>query len=169
MRQTVRGSSGQDSGRLRPLRPAVGKTHGSTCQCVWKMKPLYPEVSERAQKRCEYCHAPAEAFNFPFDIEHIKPVSAGGSDNLDNLALACRSCNVFKSSRQQAPDPETNKITPLFHPRNHNWDEHFQVDSEYLQVMGQTAIGRATVAILQINSAEQQFARRQWKRLGLFP
>jgi len=35
-------------------------------------------------------------FNFPFEVEHIAPVSAGGQDEEANLALACRSCNLYK-------------------------------------------------------------------------
>ncbi|GAP99004.1 hypothetical protein NIES2104_55610 [Leptolyngbya sp. NIES-2104] len=29
----------------------------------------------------------------PLSIDHIQPQSLGGSDDLDNLALACRCCN----------------------------------------------------------------------------
>jgi HNH endonuclease len=49
---------------------------------------LYPLVAERAVYRCEYCHAPEIIFNFPFEVEHILPQARGGSDDLNNLALA---------------------------------------------------------------------------------
>jgi len=58
---------------------------------------LYHVVAERAVYRCEYCHAPEIVFNFPFEVEHILPQAHGGSDDLDNLALACHACNLFKS------------------------------------------------------------------------
>lgn len=32
----------------------------------------------------------------PFEIEHIKPRAASGTDDLENLALAHRSCNRTK-------------------------------------------------------------------------
>jgi len=35
----------------------------------------------------------------PFEIEHRKPVSAGGLDDLDNLAIAHRSCNRTKGTK----------------------------------------------------------------------
>ena len=61
------------------------------------MNARYPAIAERATYRCEYCHAPESIFNFPFEIEHIYPQARGGSDDLDNLALSCRACNLFKS------------------------------------------------------------------------
>jgi hypothetical protein len=41
----------------------------------------------------------------------------GGSDDLDNLALASIDCNLHKDPNLTAIDPETKKITALFHPR----------------------------------------------------
>lgn len=55
------------------------------------MNPLYLQVAERANHRCEYCHAPEVVFNFPFEVEHIIPIAKRGKTDLDNLALACRS------------------------------------------------------------------------------
>jgi 5-methylcytosine-specific restriction endonuclease McrA len=38
-------------------------------------------------------------FNFPFEVEHITPRAHAGADDLNNPALACRSCNLFKWQR----------------------------------------------------------------------
>ena len=81
------------------------------------MNPLYPDVAERAGERCEYCHAPERVFNFAFEVEHILPRSAGGTDALDNLALACESCNSYKSDATSAMDEEEGRDVPLFDPR----------------------------------------------------
>jgi hypothetical protein len=48
------------------------------------------QVRERAQNACEYCHlhqddSPLAALH----VEHIIPKTHGGSDDLDDLALAC--------------------------------------------------------------------------------
>jgi len=83
--------------------------------------------------------------------------------------LACHSCNIFKAARQQATDPETSIIVPLFHPRRDRWDDHFEPSNDSLMLSGKTSVGRATIAVLQLNSNEQQFSRRFWKRLDLFP
>ena len=41
------------------------------------------------------------------------------------------------------------KIVPLFNPRRHKWAGHFRRDGPVL--VGLTPIGRATVAVLEIN------------------
>lgn len=38
------------------------------------MNPYYGAIAERANHRCEYCHAPELVFNFPFEVEHIIPI-----------------------------------------------------------------------------------------------
>lgn len=133
------------------------------------MNRLYSVVAERAGFRCEYCLAPQSAFSFPFEIEHILPVSVGRAGEESNLALACRACNTFKADRREGTDPLTGQPTPLFHPRTDRWPAHFAVDEEALAVRGITATGRATVQALRRNEPAQISARRQWQRLGLFP
>src|ERR1044072_1238629 len=114
-----------------------------------------PAVADRAGYRCEYCHAPQAAFNFRFEVEHIRPQAAGGTDEEDNLALACRSCNIYKSARTSGFDEVTRAEVRLFNPRGDAWDEHFEVVTRTGVIQGRTAVGRATVTRLQINSAAQ--------------
>ena len=133
------------------------------------MNPLYPDVSLRAGHRCEYCHAPEVAFNFPFEVEHITPVSRGGNDADENLALACRACNLRKATHVSATDPESAEEVRLFHPRENHWESHFRVDAERGTIEGLTPVGRASAVLLAMNSDAQLMARRQWMRLGLFP
>ncbi len=47
-------------------------------------------VSDRAGQRCEYCRMHQDLQGAVFHVEHIVPKSGGGSDELDNLAWACR-------------------------------------------------------------------------------
>jgi hypothetical protein len=103
------------------------------------------------------------------EVEHIVPESAGGTDEMDNLALACRSCNAFKGFRQVGTDPETRETVRLFHPRRDRWAEHFDIDAESNAILALTTTGRATIAQLRMNSPDQLAARRQWRRLQLFP
>lgn len=81
------------------------------------MNPRYAQVALRAEHRCEYCHAPEVVFNFPFEVEHIIPVALEGLDVEDNLALACRSCNLRKAAHLSGNDPESQTVASLFHPR----------------------------------------------------
>ncbi|MFH1884551.1 MAG: HNH endonuclease signature motif containing protein [Planctomycetota bacterium] len=133
------------------------------------MNPHYVYVALWAGHRCEYCHAPEAVFNFPFEVEHIFPISRGGTDTETNWALACRSCNLRKAMHVSSIDPEGQAVVRLFYPREDRWEEHFRVNLESGEIEGLTAIGRATVARLEMNSEAQIAARRQWMRLGLFP
>jgi hypothetical protein len=133
------------------------------------MNPRYARVALRAGYRCEYCYAPEAVFNFPFEVEHIIPISRGGTDIEANWALACRSCNLRKAAHVSGVDPESQAVIRLFHPREERWQGHFQADAESGKIKGITAVGRATVARLELNSETQIAARRQWIRLGLFP
>jgi len=126
------------------------------------MNPHYPQVALRSLYRCEYCHAPESVFNFPFEVEHVVPVTQNGEDDEINLALACRSCNVYKSNRLQCLDPETQTMVALFHPRQNSWQQHFSTNIETSEIVGLTAIGRATIACLRMNSQPQLLARQQW-------
>jgi 5-methylcytosine-specific restriction endonuclease McrA len=50
---------------------------------------------DKWQRRCAYCGKA----NIPLQVEHIIPRSRGGSDRVDNLTLACESCNQRKGSQ----------------------------------------------------------------------
>jgi len=133
------------------------------------MNPHYAQVALQAGHRCEYCHAPEVVFNFPFEVEHIIPISLAGADIETNRALSCRSCNLWKAAHLDGLDPESGTEVRLFHPREDHWDAHFSVEPEQGEIHGRTPIGRATVTRLRMNHPAQQAARQQWMRLGLFP
>jgi len=133
------------------------------------MNPYYSAIAERANHRCEYCHAPELVFNFPFEVEHIIPLFRQGTNEESNLALACRSCNLRKGTRISGIAPNSNSEVQFFHPRQNLWSEHFQIDTEAGMVVGITAIGKVTVENLEMNSTAQIAARGLWIRLGLFP
>lgn len=132
------------------------------------MNPRYLTVARRASHRCEYCRAPEAVFNFPFEVEHILPTSKGGASESDNLALACRSCNLFKSDYIAHRSQQSQQASLLFHPRQHRWETHFRVlTSGILEAMTPEAL--ATLELLRLNSSNQIVARLMWIRLGLFP
>ncbi len=133
------------------------------------MNPRYPAVAERAGHRCEYCRAPETIFNLAFEVEHLVPTSRGGSDDLANLALACRACNLYKADQLTGHDEETGVEIRLFDPRSQTWDQHFAVDAATGSIRGTTAVGRVTVTCLQINRPVHLGARLQWMRLEIFP
>jgi hypothetical protein len=133
------------------------------------MNPRYAIVALRAEYRCEYWRAPQAVFNLPLEVEHILPLALGGPDASANLALACRSCNLYKAAHTSGHDATQDARVRLFNPREDRWDEHFQVDLENGDILGISPVGRATVFRLRMNHAGQASARQQWMRLGLFP
>jgi hypothetical protein len=127
------------------------------------------EVYIRANGFCEYCRADSKYADSPFDVEHITPLSKGGKSELDNLALACHGCNMFKSNRIEFFDAATGKTVKLFNPRNDVRDEHFSWTSDYAEIVGLTAIGRATVEALNLNRAGLINQRRMLHQYGAHP
>ncbi len=113
-------------------------------------------VETRASRRCEYCRRYQEYVGAVFfEVEHIAPRAHGGLTVPDNLAFSCRRCNLLKGSATAAFDPLTSQLARLFHPRLDSWFEHFERSLDQLQILGRTAIGRATVAQLQFNDTDE--------------
>ena len=108
-------------------------------------KALRVLVGERANHCCEYCYSQARFATQSFAIDHIQPCSAEGETVQENLALACPGCNSHKSSKTKGYDPITQKQVCLYHPRQHNWSEHFHWSEKYTTIIGLTPTGRATV------------------------
>lgn len=111
-------------------------------------------VRQRAENRCEYCQlhqddSPLAALH----MEHIRPKKHGGADEPDNLCLACIDCNLHKGPNLTGIDPETDQVTPLFHPRRDLWSDHFSWNG--IRIIGRTATGRATVRVLDLNGDDR--------------
>jgi len=102
-----------------------------------------------------------------FHVEHIVPASRGGPTTLDNLAWCCPSCNLHKSDRTHAIDPDTDQPAALFHPRQDDWNEHF--DWFEYGLTGRTATGRATITALKLNAERRLLIRRAEEMFKLFP
>ena len=127
------------------------------------------QIIERANRRCEYCQSHLDYSPQSFDIEHVLPVVLGGKTTIDNLALACGGCNSCKYTKIEALDPVAQTMVPLYHPRRHLWHDHFSWSADCLEVIGRTAIGRATVASLQLNRKGLINLRRLLLLGGLHP
>lgn len=125
-------------------------------------------IARRAHHRCEYCRAPQEVAAIQYHLEHIIPESLGGTDEPENLALACPTCNAHKSNHVLGRD-DAGVEHPLFHPRRDRWHDHFEFDAATCQVKGRTPKGQGTVNRLRLNAAMQVAGRKHWVELGLYP
>jgi hypothetical protein len=102
-------------------------------------------------------------------IEHIIPKTAGGLSIEENLWLACPACNEFKGAQTHAIDPVTGRRVRLFNPRKQKWKRHFRWSADGTEIIGKTAVGRATVVALQMNHPVSIRTRQKWVLAGWWP
>ncbi len=124
-------------------------------------------VEARARQRCEYCRMHQSLQGASFHVEHIEPVSLGGTDDPDNLAWACPGCNLKKSNRVMIIDPATGTEVRLFHPRRDHWEEH--LSWEGYSLIGLTPTGRALIAAFDLNLERRCRIRQAEALFHLFP
>ena len=110
-------------------------------------------VSGRASYRCEYFRLHEDDDAYMFHVEHVIAKKHGGGDEIDNLAFACNQCNLHKGPNLSGIDPVSGSTIELFHPRRDSWTEHFTFQGA--MVVGLTALGRATVRVLNMNDADR--------------
>lgn len=132
-------------------------------------RSLRQRIISEFQGLCAYCHTATSITGAALVIDHIIPESLGGKTELPNLCLACHSCNEFKGAQVEAEDPSTRSLAPLFHPRLHQWTEHFRWDQDGGEIIGLTPTGRATVAALNMNHSAIVHARKRWAKVGWHP
>jgi len=136
---------------------------------------LKQTIRERAGYLCEYCHSPERLSANRFTVDHVIPKSLGGSDELDNLALACRRCNERRYNFVAGIDPETQEIVPIFNPRQQKWTDHFIWRNQGVVIEGTSPIGRTTCLRLDLNDTRYpeedsiRETRRFWIQTGLHP
>ncbi len=54
-------------------------------------------IYDREGGHCFHCGDPISAYDF--HVDHLIPIAAGGSDEMDNLAASCAPCNLAKSDK----------------------------------------------------------------------
>lgn len=127
------------------------------------------KVREQASDRCGYCLSLQKYVLGILEIEHIIPKAAGGTDDEENLWLACRLCNSYKGVQTQGQDSVSNRKVKLFNPRQQKWSRHFVWVNDGTHITGLTACGRATVLALQLNNPYAVTVRQAWISAGWHP
>ena len=130
---------------------------------------LQRRVRRQCKDCCAYCRTAESLTATTFEFEHILPLSAGGETVLENLCLACPSCNRFKGNRRGAVDPGTQQWVELFHPQRQRWEEHFAWSEGSMELLGLTPVGRATIEGLKMNREALVRVRGLWVKLGEHP
>ena len=126
-------------------------------------------IEVRAAFRCEYCRLPVRGQIATFPIDHVHPRDSGGETVLSNLALACPHCNGRKWAHTSATDPASTEMVTLFNPRVDQWEDHFQWSATDRTILeGNSACGRATLLLLQMNHPNMIDIRRLLVLLEIF-
>ena len=120
------------------------------------------KVRQTARFRCGYCLLQQQYSPIIFQFDHYNPVSKGGTNDENNLWLACGNCNNAKSDNTECLDSVTETIVPIFNPRTNNWNEHFEWSEDGAIIIGKTPIGRGTVELLKLNNERIVAVRREW-------
>jgi hypothetical protein len=128
---------------------------------------LKKKIRQQAKNRCGYCLLPQSLNPNLLEVEHLLATANGGTDDEENLWLACRLCNGYKSVHMKGVDPESKKKVALFNPRTQNWDEH--IEWAFEKIVGKTPCGRATVQALKLNNEIILPVRKKWILAGWFP
>ena len=130
---------------------------------------LTSRVRARAKNCCEYCQLPQSSYTYPFHIEHTIARQHGGKTTIGNLAYSCPPCNLNKGPNIAGYDSINRKrlLVPLYNPRRHRWGKHFKWDGP--RIIGLTAIGRATIQVLDMNAPEMVQLRVALIDEGVFP
>lgn len=126
-------------------------------------------VRAAAENRCGYCLTPQRFAMQVLEIEHITPRAARGTDEEENLWLACRLCNNAKGVKTDGEDPVTGRRVRLFNPRNQKWRRHFYWSTDGVRLMGRTTCGRATIEALNLNNEIALVVRQNWVTAGWHP
>ena len=83
---------------------------------------LRAEVENRAGGNCEYCRIAIEDTYFGGEIDHIISLKHRGQTDLENLALACQTCNRNKGSDLGSISETSNMLVRFFNPRTDDWN-----------------------------------------------
>ncbi len=79
------------------------------------------EVRRRAAHACEFCGVSEIDVGGELTIDHFRPTSKGGTDELENLLYCCSRCNLYR----QAYWPEASNSQVLWNPRQEPASKHF--------------------------------------------
>jgi len=126
---------------------------------------LRRQVAKRARHRCEYCLVPERFLATVFHIDHIRSIKHDGATELENLAYACPHCNQNKGSNVATfLDEESELTVRIFNPRKDNWASHFEMANG--EILPKTAIGAATVRLLEMNQPDRLIFRQALAEAG---
>lgn len=111
------------------------------------------EVFKRDSFRCQYCGKSSP--DVVLEVDHIQPVSKGGTNDMLNLVTSCWECNSGKSNRLLSDDAEVEKQKRMLDELN---ERRLQ-----LEMMMDWRNG-----LSEIDETKVEIAHEQWKDSTLY-
>ena len=65
---------------------------------------LRQKIVEQSGNRCGYCLGEQRYIFAPLEVDHLLPIAEGGTDDEENLWLACPLCNSYKGKQTHVID-----------------------------------------------------------------
>jgi hypothetical protein len=128
---------------------------------------LRRRVRERGGGICEYCLIDEVNTFLSHEVEHVISEKHGGPTAEENLAWACRACNLAKGSDIASLERDTGLLVRFYHPRQDKWGDHFALIG--IEIIPLTPIGAVTARILQFNNDLRLQEREALVAAGVYP
>lgn len=112
--------------------------------------PKLPAVRRRYDFRCGYRGVSETDAGGELTVDHIVPLSAGGTDKDDNRVYACIRCNQYKGTLRPGTSGPSNRPL-LLHPLEDDLSAHLREDSSTGHLIALTARGRFHIDALRLN------------------
>lgn len=114
------------------------------------MDKMRRTVREIYQYRCGYCGVSEEDTGAELTIDHHRPQSCGGGNELGNLVYCCPKCNQCKGSYWHKTNPP---YTRLLHPQRDDFRVHLYEEPSG-ELVGKTLEGSFLIQRLHLNRPE---------------
>lgn len=91
-RQKTWRNAHKEQARLHCLRHKARKRHALGSHTLEDIHAQY----RRQKGKCYYCH---KSVGTDYHVDHVVPLSRGGSDDISNIVIACSHCNCSKHNK----------------------------------------------------------------------
>ena len=122
------------------------------------------EILKRDLFTCQYCGASAP--DVELHVDHILPVSRGGTNNELNLVAACKSCNLAKRD-QPLPDDALSKVAKIVEQNQGRYGKNKKLIDEVakLQRRRETELARLRILVAQLQGEGEKMRNEiEWQR-----
>lgn len=113
-------------------------------------------VRRRARFACEYCGVSETSVGGELTIDHFRPQSKNGGDEIENLVYCCVRCNLYKGDFWV----DNTNAAQFWNPRLEPFENHFRQSEDGL-LFAITETGELTLQTLKLNRPQLVAHRRQ--------